>query len=255
MRINRLASGAIAVLSLSLAASVYLNVSYYGKARDFYAEVNRVRLDPLGLDAYAAHARAPAARTGAPLVVFFGDSRAAEWPAPRLAGLEFANLGLGAQTSAQALGRYPHHVTPLAPAVVVIQVGVNDLKAIKFLPGQERAIVERCKANLRALVDLAARDGAHVVIATIFPPGAPSPEDGSLPAGVLRAIDEVNRAIGTLAGDRVTVLDAARILANGGARTDAAFSKDLLHVNGSAYEALNRDLAPVLAPRAARVRN
>jgi len=64
-------------------------------------------------------------------VVFFGDSRAYDWPAPSgLEGLEFVNRGIGNQTTAQVLGRFEAHIAPLHPQVVVLQVGINDLKLI-----------------------------------------------------------------------------------------------------------------------------
>jgi lysophospholipase L1-like esterase len=45
-------------------------------------------------------------------------------------GFSFVNRGINTQTSAQVLGRFDKHVVPLHPNIVIVQVGINDLKTI-----------------------------------------------------------------------------------------------------------------------------
>ena len=49
---------------------------------------------------------------------------------PSFAVTRWVNRGLGGQTTSQVLHRYPIDVAPLKPAVVVLVVGVNDLRMI-----------------------------------------------------------------------------------------------------------------------------
>ena len=70
------------------------------------------------------------------------------------------NRGVFGQTTAQVLGRFDAHAAPLLPRVVVLQVGINDLKAIPLLPHRRDEIVADCKANLREIVRRSTDAGA-----------------------------------------------------------------------------------------------
>lgn len=95
--------------------------------------MNQVRLDPYGLK-LPGFKDPPTADLTKPLVVFFGDSRAQQWPAPASNRFRFLNRGIGGQTTEQVRGRFDEHVKPLKPRVVIIEAGVNDLKAIALFP-------------------------------------------------------------------------------------------------------------------------
>ena len=234
----------IALLSSLLITSIGLNVCLFEVAHDNSVQSNTIRLDPLGLNAYPPKLSPAIDPTNKAVIVFLGDSRAAAWPAPTPAtSATFINRGIGAETTAQALGRLPFHVIPLKPSTIVIQVGINDLMMIPLAPAQKKAIVEDCKANIHKIVDLSVQSGARVILTTIFPLGRPP---------ILRrlfwsndielAIIEVNRFIAATKVDKVTVIDTARILANNDGVTKPEYTKDFLHLNREGYEALNREL-------------
>ncbi|MBP7692362.1 MAG: hypothetical protein KA764_10615 [Anaerolineales bacterium] len=207
--------------------------------------MNITRLDPLGLNTYPALEGASAA----PVIVFFGDSRAADWPAPALAHGTVINRGIGAQTTAQVLGRFQAHVAPLKPQVVVIQAGINDLKTIPLFPEQKAAIIQACQDNLRQIVALALNTGARVVVTTIFPLGAlPLERRLFWSDDVAAAIAEVNAYLATLAGERVTVLDTGAVLVNSEGSVDPQYSRDFLHLNPAGYAALNQAIAGLIEP-------
>lgn len=230
------------------AASLVLNGWLVRLVRRYYIHAQEVRLDPLGLRAAGISLTpGPAAAEGVTRVVFFGDSRARQWPAPEgLRGFEFIQRGLDGQTSAQVLERYPHHVRPLKPDVVVIQVCVNDLRLLALYPERQAELVAACLANTRALVDLAAADGATVILTTVFPAGpAPVHERWLWLPPMVKAIALVNAELAGWAGPNFMVLDTAAILAEGGeVRADYAF--DSLHLGEAGYAALNTVLAEVL---------
>lgn len=232
----------VAVLLISLAA----NVAGAWLVKYLYQAENAVRLDPLQLSVYPD---TPVKQPDLQRIVFFEDSRALSWPAPQLQGSEFLNRGIGDQTSEQIRLRYAAHVQPLKADLVILQLGVNDLKNIPLFPAKRSAIVEQLQRNLQLIVQQAKADGSQVVITTIFP-------IGKVPLGrrlvwsdeVAPAIRDVNRFISSLAGDGVQVLDAFGVLQGTSDLIQANYSRDLLHLNAQGYAALNAALLAVLQP-------
>jgi lysophospholipase L1-like esterase len=215
-----------------------------------------VRLDPLGVSVYAKQPTPPLA-PGQRRVVFFGDSRAAMWVDPvGHSELQFINRGVGSQTTVQVLGRFDSDVTPLHPDVVVLELGVNDLKAIPLFPQLRESIVETCKANIARVVARAVAIHAHVVLTTVFPLGpVPLFRRPFWSDEVPKAIVEVNGFLETLASPDVTLFEADKVLLDGDSRIPAPFVRDLLHLSPAGYEALNgKGLVPLLSalpPKAA----
>src|ERR1700716_2665480 len=104
MRTRRIA---IAItLALLFAISLLGNVVLHSQWRKAMAEHAAVRLDPLGLSFFPVGADSTLAPSEH-RVVFFGDSRAQNWPAPGgLSRMQFINRGIGHQTTAQVLERF-----------------------------------------------------------------------------------------------------------------------------------------------------
>src|SRR4051812_12555510 len=115
---------------VAIVASVAANILLVRSSQRYFEQANDVRLDPAGLAFYAAERAASPVATDRKVVAFFGDSRAVMWSPPTLPGYEIKNVGVGNQTSAQVLLRFDADVPRLRPSVVVLEVGVNDLKTI-----------------------------------------------------------------------------------------------------------------------------
>lgn len=231
------------LLILSLAG---LNWFTFTKASQYYLELHATRLDPLGLNYYPTTPPLPSPFT--PRLIFFGDSRAAQWPAPDLPGIEFINRGIGAQTSAQAAGRFAEHITPLQPDIVLVQVGINDLKTIPLFPHRQQAIVATCKANIGRIVTQAQEVGATVILTTIFPTRPPSFERSfywSTEADA--AILELNDYIRSLQAGNVIILDSHALLIGTDGYTPSAYAADFLHLKPAGYTKLNTMLQSLLA--------
>jgi lysophospholipase L1-like esterase len=244
MRSNRLSLIAIGLLSIALLVSLALNYALYERGERYYSELNVVRLDPLGLSYYRDAAPPDSAL---PLVVFYGDSRAASWPKPSLDQFEFVNRGIDAQTSVQVLERFDYDIRPLRPKIIVIQVGINDLKTIPLFPEDRQVIVTNCEQNIQRLTEESADAGAIVILTTIFPVGEVPLERRlvwSDEVGV--AIGDANDFIRSLVGDQVIILDAYSILVGDDGRTKPEYSQDLLHLTAAGYQRLNRELIPIL---------
>ena len=229
-----------------LLISITVNIALYKRAEGYFLQLNASHLDPLGLSAFT---ESPVAAQS-PLILFFGDSRAAQWPAPeQVKNASFVNRGIGNQTTAQLLGRFQAHVTPLHPQIIVIQAGINDLKTIPLFPDQKEIILNNCKDNLKQIIDLSLATGARVIITTIFPLGKlPIERRPFWSDDVEIAINDVNAFIETLASDRVTIFDTGRVLANSDGIVSPLYSQDFLHLNNTGYAALNAAISELLLP-------
>ncbi len=154
-----------ALLLTSLGANVGLAVA----CLEFYRREQRVRLHPT-LPVPTA-VGSPAER---PLVLFLGDSRMQEWPALPADRFVTVNAGGGGGATAQIRLRAPATLDAVAPRLVVLQAGINDLKAIGALPDAASDIEQQCLANLSALVELCRERGARVVLLPVLPAAQPS---------------------------------------------------------------------------------
>jgi lysophospholipase L1-like esterase len=245
---------------LLLGGSIALNFILYNQAKKYYLELNQTRLDPLGLSSYPADAQenTPARPFR---VIFFGDSRAASWPDPTavpssLSEVEFLNRGIASQTSIQTLQRFSSHVGSLKPKVIVIQVGVNDLKAIALFPERKTEIVTHCQANIRQIVEASRNLGAIVILTTIFPVGeVPLERQPFWSNDIAQAIKQVNAYITTFANDRTIVLDTFPILADRQGKLLQQYKADELHLNTHGYAVLNQKLLPLIHAIRQRPRN
>jgi lysophospholipase L1-like esterase len=238
--------GALVIL---LIGSVVSNVLLYRQASRTYRELQEVRLDPYGLGhRFAGLPSGPIAPNS--IVVFLGDSRAEQWPAPGDSRFHFVNRGIDGQTTEQIRGRLDAHVLPLHPRVVVLQAGINDLKTIGIFPTRRNQTVAACKANLREIVSRCRNAGSSVIATTVFPTGpVPLQRRPYWSPQIDRAVEEVNEDIRSMKSDKVIVLDAWQILQENG-RLRPGYAADTLHLTPPAYESLNQALKPLLDPLA-----
>lgn len=243
---QRLLSLGLILCLVVLIGSVALNFSLFFAARHYYILLNQTNLDPLGLQNFRAKSsQRDVSNTATANVVFFGDSRSEEWPFPSgLKGFSFANRGITGQTSSQVLERFDKHVLPLRPKIIVVQVGINDLKTIPLFPRQKARIVANCKDNIQEIVERSHSLGATVILTTIFPVGdVPLTRRPFWSSDVDRAILEVNSYIYSLQAPNVIILDSYALLAENGKNK---YQRDTLHTNAKGYAVLNHELAKML---------
>lgn len=235
----------------ALVVSLIFNVILFVQAKSYYLQLNATNLDPLGLQAFSTNSlplNIPA--TSTTTVVFLGDSRAAEWPVPaKLKGFSFINRGINNQTTAQVLGRFDKHVMPLHPDIIIVQVGINDLKTIPLFPEQKAAIITNCKANIQQLVARSLNRGTTVILTTIFPIGpVPLARQPFWSPDIAQAVSEVNDYLYSLKARNVLILDAYSVLEEKG-RVQSNYVRDTLHLNARGYQALNQELTKLLSTR------
>jgi len=239
---------AIGLLFTVFTSSVVMNGVFYQMGREYFLELNKVRLDPLGVGVYA-HEPIKPREPNERRVVFFGDSRALMWATPKApAGIHFINRGVGQQTTLQALGRFEQEIPALQPDIVVIELGVNDLKAIPLFPDRRREIVESAQKNIRTIVGRVHDLGATVVLVKVFPLGpVPLTRRPFWSGDVAEAIGQVNRYITSLTDGRTLVLSADQVLLDDSGKYRDGFALDMLHLTPRAYETVNeQQLIPLL---------
>jgi lysophospholipase L1-like esterase len=231
-----------------LGGSIFLNFLLYSRANQYYSELNQTRLDPLGLSHYPVNIQqVPHLVDRRFRVVFLGDSRAAGWTSPQLGENQFINRGISSQTSIQTLQRFSAHVRPLKPHVVVIQVGVNDLKTIALFPESRQEIVRNCRSNIKRIVDESKNIGAVAIVTTIFPAGEiPLARKPFWSDEIDRAIKEMNAYIATLADEKTIVFDTFSILADSQGVMLSKYRFDELHLNEQGYTILNQELVRLI---------
>ncbi|MEM7336931.1 MAG: hypothetical protein AAF490_32960, partial [Chloroflexota bacterium] len=158
----------ITILTLLLAGSLWLSWIIFQQAETFYIHLNATRLSPLGLHAFANEEILSDDKI---TITMFGDSRAAQWPTEDNDQFSFVNRGIGAQTSVQVAQRYDAHVAPIQTNILLLQVGINDLKTIGLFPDDEAIIVANVQKSIDQIVTQAEEDDAIVILTTIFPTG------------------------------------------------------------------------------------
>ena len=198
------------------------------------AEAARLRTDWAQLQHYRdENLRLPPASRTAPRVIFLGDSITASWHLSDLGleRLEVLNRGIGGQTTPQMLVRFRQDVVRLAPAVVHILAGTNDL-AENTGPTTLAAIED----NLRSMVEIAQANHIRVVLASVLPTLDYPWRRGLQPAARISALNSWMRAY---AGQRKLVyVDYYSALADSRHGLHAALSADGVHPNEAGYAAM-----------------
>jgi lysophospholipase L1-like esterase len=158
------------LLALAWAGGVAAQVAPAPRAADSsdqrVAALRRMLSDYAGLTRYGSeNSELPPPRAGEHRVVFFGDDATEKWHDAGLFGAgRYVNRGIAGQNSAQLLLRFRQDVIGLAPAVVVIHAGSNDL-ARMLGPGTRGTFAD----NIMSMTELAKVHRIRVVLASILP--------------------------------------------------------------------------------------
>jgi lysophospholipase L1-like esterase len=195
--------------------------------------------------------KAPAA--GESRVIFMGDSITDLWQQPRHGGFfpgkPYVDRGISGQTTPQMLLRFRPDVIDLAPNVVVILAGTNDIAG-----NTGPTTNEEIQGNLASMSELAHAHDVRVVLASVTPV---SNYHVSSPAAVpqttarsMARIRSLNDWIKGYAGaHQDTYLDYFSAMTDGSGLLRAELSEDDLHPNAKGY-AIMAPLAEAAIARA-----
>ncbi len=246
MKQSRLKKGFQAALLFIFIFSIFLNVFLYSQLRKYYTLLYAVELDPLGLSVFQ-NTEQINSDANAQTVVFYGDSRAAQWTNPNIEGFTFINRGIGNQTTIQILHRFETHIAPLQPDIIILQAGVNDLKTIPLFSGRKQEIISNCKEHIQQIINKSLQLNSVVIVSTIFPTGnVPLQRRLVWSDDIPRAILEVNGYIRSLSTHKVIVFDVAKLLSDENGKMKQEYGYDELHLNQAGYDVLNVELAKLL---------
>ena len=175
--------------------------------------------------------------------VFIGDSIVEGFPLSEMIGTPIYNRGVGGDSSALMLKRYPDIALPLRPSKLFIWVGTND---IPFIP------VEESLKNIGEVIRLtrAANPSAQIYLLSIAPVNE-SCTDGFVRLAVsLRTNEEIRRRNGAYRTfcdkNEIHYLDIYDDLLDEKGELSMSWTSDGLHPNARAYVRIVKKLKEVL---------
>lgn len=236
------------ILLLLLLISGCLCVILCNQVLLYYKEIQLLRILPASLsfsERDSSFYERPA--DGDLRIVLLGDSRISQWDeCPDVKGASYVHLGIGGETSAQVLLRVNSDAVALEPEIVLLQVGINDLKTIGVFPEKRDSIVRVCKKNIGKIVESLRQNGIEVVVLTVFPPGKPSLLRRFVWSDeIYSAVKEVNVFIRGLGSEGIAIIDCDTVFEENG-RIKPEYAIDTLHLSAKGYEKLNSIVKPVI---------
>lgn len=237
------------VIVVAAVTSIGLNILFLEQKKETRREESRRVLDPSSVGYYPGGTRGSFQLSPrSPLVVFFGDTRAQDWAAPMTTpDAQFVNRGIQRQTVAQVEGRILPHIALLHPEAVVLQAGIHDLLNIPFLPGGEDEIVEGCIAGLARTADELIAQRCPVILTTVIPLCAvPGERRPAWAESVTFAAHRVNAELLRMAKPGLVVFDTAALVCGADGHVLPEYCRDIVRLNGAAYDRLNGALADLL---------
>ncbi|HET8749685.1 MAG TPA: GDSL-type esterase/lipase family protein [Sphingomicrobium sp.] len=174
-------------------------------------------------------------------VVFMGDSITEGWFDKRPAFFTDGRIdrGIGGQTTSQMVLRMMSDVVALKPRAVHIMGGTNDIAG-----NTGPMTAQMSEDNVRAMADIAQRQGLKVLIASVPPAGqfpwAQAVETRKSIAGLNRRLERVARETGA------TWVDYHPVLDDGSGAMKQGLADDGVHPTEAGYDAMASVIEPVL---------
>lgn len=192
---------------------------------------------------YGRYAEANAALEKKPDVVFMGNSITQGWAEQHpsfFADNNYVGRGISGQVTAQMLARFQSDVVNLAPKVVVILAGTNDIAE-----NNGYVSLEHIFENIVSMCQIARNNGIRPMICSVLPaagyPWRPEIKD------VAETIKSLNRLLEVwAAANDCAYVDMWSEMAdeNGGLPTELAY--DGIHPTSKGYDEMERIIAPGL---------
>ena len=221
-----------------LPACIFLHIY-----KDNYKTYNLLKVDPLetgGLKAENLEATLNKSD-----IWMLGDSRVSRWNEELLKdSTEIANLGVEGQTSAQVYYRFKTYLETDTPSLVILEVGINELKIIGLDKNLTSSITEQYYRNIESIIQICRDKNIRMVLINIFPVGKIEFSRRLVwNKAVNETINNANQRLKSYCDDnQVYCFDAYSILSDNGETVNTEYQSDFLHINNRGYEALSREL-------------
>ena len=230
----------ILLLFILIVAFGFITLNTY---KSNYKAQNLLKIDPLGNSSLPMETIS--AVLGDADIWMLGDSRIGRWNQELLAGdIKFANLGIDGQTSSQVYYRFKNYLEIDTPELVIVEVGINDLKIIGLDKNLEKSITGNYYGNIEAMVSLCSENDIKVILINIFPVGKIELLRRLIwNRFVNETIREANDRLKSYCDNNlVYYFDAYALLADNGETVNPEYEDDFLHINKRGYEVLSREL-------------
>lgn len=230
----------IALLLIFLLAALFVFIYISAYKSNYYA-YNLLRLDPLKESSLKSHEP----RISTAEIWMIGDSRIARWDTDLLKEeSEIANLGIEGQTSTQVYYRLKNYLVSDTPSLIVLQVGINDLKIIGLDKGLKAEVSKNLCRNIEGICQLCIDRDIKVILMSIIPVGRIEPARRLVWNGEVKdALDSVNEALMLMTdNEHVFYFDTYMLLSDNRGKVRPELQNDFLHINERGYEILSAAL-------------
>ena len=101
-----------------------------------------------------------------------GDSRVKRWHEELFkSSKKIANLGVEGQTSAQVYYRFKNYLETDTPSIVILEVGINDMKIIGLDKTLAASIPEQYYRNIEAMIQMCRERNIRMILINVFAVG------------------------------------------------------------------------------------
>ena len=186
----------------------------------------------------AANAELGRPKPGEHRVVFMGNSITEAWEplfAELFPGKPYVGRGISGQTTPQMLVRFRQDVVALAPAVVVLLGGTNDIAG-----NTGPSTLEMIEDNIASMTEIAKANGIRVVLCSVLPVYEYPWRRGLEPAPKIVALNAWMRSYAARVGAAYVDFHSAMADERQGLR--AELTRDGVHPNEAGY----RVMAPLV---------
>ena len=231
------------LILLLLLVTVVSDIAFLHIYKNNYKAYNLLKVDPLetgGLKAENLEATLSQSD-----IWMLGDSRVSRWDEELLKdNIEIANLGVEGQTSSQVYYRFKSYLETATPSLVILEVGINELKVIGLDKNLTSFITDQYYRNIESIIQICRNKKIRMVLINIFPVGKIELSRRLVWNKVVNeTIIIANHKLKSYCDDiEVYCFDAYSILSNNGETVKTEYQSDFLHINKSGYEALSHEL-------------
>ena len=178
----------------------------------------------------SANAALGAPKPGEQRVIFYGDSITDGWHLDQyFPGRGYINRGISGQTTAQMLVRFRQDVIDLAPRVVVVLAGTNDIAG-----NTGPVTVEQVEENYSSMAELARAHNIRIVFSSVMPVYGRMIE-GRPPEKILALNAWIKQYV---AANNALYLDYFSAMVDTGGHMKQELSGDGLHPNAAGYQVM-----------------